>query len=63
MDGRQEPKQDYLAKAEQAEAMAAQTSDIVTRNALLKTARNYRHLAAFILSRVSSAASADKDRL
>ena len=43
-----EAKQDYLAKAEQAEQLAAQTTDTVDRNSLRRTANNYRQLAKFI---------------
>ena len=45
---RSEPKQDYLAKAEEAERLAAQTTDIVDRNSLQRQANNYRQLAKFI---------------
>ena len=47
MDG-SEAKQDYLAKAEQAEQLAAQSTDTVDRNSLRRAANNYRQLAKFI---------------
>jgi hypothetical protein len=43
-----ESKQDYLAKAEEAERLAAQETDVVVRSALRRQANNYRQLAIFI---------------
>ena len=43
-----EAKQDYAAKAERAEELAAQATDIVVRNSLRRMANNYRQLAKFI---------------
>lgn len=48
-----EQRQDYIAKAERAEKEAAKTNDIVDRNSLLKAAKNYRKLAAFIHARTA----------
>jgi len=44
----EESKQDYWAKAAQAERSAAQTTDIVTRSFLHRMANNYRQLAKFV---------------
>jgi hypothetical protein len=43
-----ETKQDYLAKAEDAERLAEQATDVVVRNSLRRQANNYRQLARFI---------------
>ena len=45
---RSESKQDYVAKAEEAERLAAQATDIVVRSSLRRQANNYRQLAKFI---------------
>ena len=41
-------RQDYLAKAEEAERLAAQATDVVERSSLRRQANNYRQLAKFI---------------
>jgi hypothetical protein len=50
-------KQDYLAKAIAAEALAAQAADIVTRNSWLRIASGYRELATFTKGRSENSLS------
>jgi hypothetical protein len=42
------PKQDYMAKAEEAERLAGEATDTVVRSSLRRQAYNYRQLAKFI---------------
>lgn len=50
-------KQDYLAKAIAAEALAAEAADIVTRNSWLRIASGYRELATFTKGRSENSLS------
>lgn len=49
--GEDVPRQDYRAKADEAEKLALQSTDLVTRNNLLRAAQRYRSLDAFIRSK------------
>jgi hypothetical protein len=45
---RTDGRQDYIAKAREAEKCALETVDVVTRNTWLRIAANYRGLATFV---------------
>jgi hypothetical protein len=47
----EEPRLDYRAKADEAEKLASQCIDLVTRNTLLRAAKRYRSIDAFIWSK------------
>ncbi len=52
-----DPKQDYWAKAREAEQHAAETTDSVMRNTWLRIAQSYRDLALFVQSKSSKGLS------